>query len=416
MKSPSPPPAVSTVQRLPAALMSKLDALIAENIAAGVFPAMALAVIQHGEWRCDAARGWLDPDAQRPITMNALFDIASITKLFTTTAFLALVSAGKVTLHTPLVEVIPEFGQLAPRGIGGGQDPHSKQHLPVTPEYAGQTVDPAQVTFWHLLTHTSGLPPWRDVYNTAGAAPTPPTEPDPVPRAERWQRALAALCQYEFVGQPGTTVRYSDIGLMLLGEATSRLHGTPGYVDAAIQARVLQPLGLVDAVFNPVRDHALPRERCVPTELDPAWRQRRAWGEVHDENACGVGGVAGHAGLFATARSIATLGQAWLQHPGIFGIAPELAAEATREHAETDGMRRGLGFVLKAHVGAMVGDLLSPNSFGHSGFTGTTLWIDPAAELVIALMTNSVYPGRGKPGTYEFRRAVHTLIAEELIQ
>jgi serine-type D-Ala-D-Ala carboxypeptidase len=409
------PPAAATLRHLPPSLMTKLDALIDENIAAGVFPAMSLAVLQHGEWRYDAARGWIDPDTQLPITMNALFDLASITKLFTTTAFLSLVSAGKVTLNTPLIEIVPEFGAIAPRPIGGGQDPHSKQRLDVIPEFAGQTVDPAQVTFWHLLTHTSGLPPWRDVYNAAGAAPTPPTQPDPVSRAERWQRGLSTLYQYEFVGQPGTTVRYSDIGLMLLGEATSRLHGTPGRVDDAIQSRVLQPLDLVDVMFNPVRDHGLPVEQCLPTEMDPTWRHRRAWGEVHDENACGVGGVAGHAGLFATARSVAALGQAWLQNPGIFGIAPELAAEAKREHAETDGMRRGLGFVLKAHVGAMVGDLLSPHAFGHSGFTGTTLWVDPTAELVIALMTNSVYPGRGKPGTFEFRRAVHTLIAEELL-
>src|SRR5690606_17479173 len=101
---------------------------------------------------------------------------------------------------------------------------HSKQRLPTPPELAGKTAAPEQVTFRHLLTHTSGLPPWRDVYNAAAeAAPTPPDVPDPVGREKRWARGLAAICQYPFVGQPDGVVRYSDLGLMLLGEATTRL-------------------------------------------------------------------------------------------------------------------------------------------------------------------------------------------------
>lgn len=405
-----------TLRNLPDTLENRLNALIDDNIAAGVFPAVTLAVIQHGDWLYDAGRGWLDPETQRPLTMDCLFDLASVTKLFTATAFLSLVSAGKVTLDTPLVAVIPEFGTKAPRGIDGGQDPHSKIRMTTPPELVGQTVDPEKVTFWHLLTHTSGLPPWRDVFNAAGPAPTPPEIRDPLARETRWQNALKALCEYDFVGQPdGKIVRYSDIGLMLLGEATARLHGTPGDVQAAIQARVLSPLELSDIVFNPVRSGHTDRWHCVPTEYDPTWRKRRAWGEVHDENACGAGGIVGHAGLFATARSVALFGEAWRSNPGIFGIAAELAAAARCEQVEYNGLRRGLGFVLKAHEGAMVGDLLSPNTYGHSGFTGTTLWIDPDAELVVALLTNSVYPGRGKEGTFEFRRAVHTLLAGALI-
>src|SRR5690606_25291100 len=128
-----------------------------------------------------------------------------------------------------------EFGRTGPRPLDGGQDPHTKAPLPTPDDLRGQTADPAQVTFRHLLAHTSGLAPWRDVYRAAGPAPLPPDQPDPVSRRERWANALHALGGYPFVGQPGDgIVRYSDLGLMLLGEATSRLHGTPGDLETAI--------------------------------------------------------------------------------------------------------------------------------------------------------------------------------------
>jgi CubicO group peptidase (beta-lactamase class C family) len=408
-------PYICTRCYLPPELEDQLLHLTDEAIRARVFTGIGLAVMQRGEWRYQGLRGWLDRKINVPLPPDALFDLASITKLFTTTAFLALVSAGKTTLDTPLVAVIPEFGSITPRPIDGGQDPHSKALLPTQPELTGQTVDPAKVTFRHLLTHTSGLPPWRDVYLLAGPVPTPPDIPDGHLPGQRWQNALAALCNYPFVASPDGIVRYSDIGLMLLGEAVSRLHGTPGNLEAAIQARVLTPLKLDDVMFNPVRSGRVPRGRVIPTELDETWRQRRAWGEVHDENACGVGGIAGHAGLFASARSVALFGQAWLKTPTeTFGIAPELAAEAKREQVISDGQRRGLGFVLKAHRDSSVGDLFSADTFGHTGFTGTTLWIDPQYELVIALMTNRVYYGRESDAIHHFRRNIHTALAKYL--
>lgn len=399
---------------LPPELEDHLLHLTDEAIRARAFTGMGLAVMQHGEWRYQGLRGWLDRKINVPLPPDALFDLASITKLFTTTAFLSLVSAGKTTLETPLVEVIPEFGKVTPRSIDGGQDPHSKMLLPTPAAAVGQTVDPAQVTFWHLLTHTSGLPPWRDVYRHAGPIPTPPDIPDTHLPETRWQKALAALCDYPFVGQPDGIVRYSDIGLMLLGEAVSRLHGT-GNLETAIQTRVLAPLKLDDVLFNPVRSGRVPRGRVIPTELDETWRQRRVWGEVHDENACGVGGIAGHAGLFASARSVALFGQAWLKTPTeTFGIAPELAAAAKREQVVSEGQRRSLGFVLKAHHDSSAGELFSADTFGHTGFTGTTLWVDPQYELVVALMTNRVYYGRENEAIHQFRRAIHTALAQYL--
>lgn len=356
--------------------------------------------------------GWIDPDTQQhPVQPDTLFDLASVSKLHTATAFLALASQGRAALHDPLVSVIPAFGASGPRPLDGGQDPHTKEQRPTPENVQGHTADPVQVTLYHLLTHTSGLAPWRDVFNAAGPVPLPPEQVDPLPRAERWGRALDALCNYPFVGRPGArAVRYSDLGLMLLGEVVSRTHGTPGALDTAIQECVCTPLGLESITYNPLQ-HRRDRHTIAPTEDDPDWRGRRCWGEVHDENACGVGGVAGHAGLFGTARDVAALGQAWLERDPRLGITPDLHANAIRKHEETEGMRRALGWMLKASEDASAGDLFCVDSFGHTGFTGTSLWIEPVRQLVVAVLTNRVYPGREKPGIHAFRRAVHDMFA-----
>jgi CubicO group peptidase (beta-lactamase class C family) len=400
---------------------SHLSSLI-ESSLDKTFPACTICVQHHGVVVYEGAWGYIDPDVRTmPVTTETLFDLASVTKLFTATAFLSLVSEGKVRIDDTLVSIVPEFGAVTPRAIEGGQDPHSKGRLPTPPEFAGRMVDPARITFRHLLTHTSGLPPWRDVYNAAGDAPPPPDQPMTAEaRAWRWRRGLAALNTYPFVAPPDGVIRYSDIGLMLLGEAVARLDG--GDLEAAIHKRVMQPLvGTGHALsaralslqFNPVRDGGMTRAQIAPTEDDPTWRVRRAWGEVHDENCCGLGGVTGHAGLFGTARAVAGLGDAWLHDPMEFGITPEIAHQATTLQVESGGTRRGLGFALKAATDSMAGEKMSACAYGHSGFTGTTLWIDPDAQVVVALLTNSVYYGRysaAYDSTHNFRRAVHDAV------
>lgn len=399
------------VNTLPADARAEVEAIVGAYLGT-VVPALALTVVQGGMVRLNAAWGWIDPETrQQPTRPDTLFDLASVTKLYTATAFLGLAAAHHLDLDAPLAQVVPEFAASGPRAIDGGQDPHTRALLPPAPAFAGQTADPQRVTLRRILTHTAGLAPWRDVFNAAGPVPLPPHLPDPHPRTERWARALDAICGYPFVGQPdGATVRYSDLGLLLLGEATSRLHGTPGDLDAAIRDRVTGPLGLHTALFNPLQQGKTYTD-TAPTEEDLLWRGRRVWGEVHDENACGVGGVAGHAGLFAAARDVAALGQAWLDDDPRLCIPLPLLRAATQEHAETDGMRRGLGWMLKPHEGASAGDALSARTYGHTGFTGTSLWVDPERALVIACLTNNVYYGRLKPGLYEFRRALHTALA-----
>jgi CubicO group peptidase (beta-lactamase class C family) len=380
------------------------------------FPALALTVIRDGIVRLDAAWGWIDPESRMlPVRSDTLFDLASVTKLFTVSAFLSLVSAGRIRLDDQLVKVIPEFGASGPRPLDGGQDPHAKIPLPTPDSMHGQMADPERVTFYHLLTHTSGLAPWRDVFNASGPAPALPAVPDSIPRVERWTRALHALCNYPFVGQPGDhVVRYSDLGLMLLGEATRRLHEIEkrtSSLDETLRTRIFEPLKLESLTFNPLQ-HGRDRNSIAPTEDDPGWRGRRCWGEVHDENACGVGGVAGHAGLFGTARDVAAFGQAWLEADPRLNITPDLIHNAVQEREATNGIRRGLGWMIKTREDSSAGDHFSADSYGHTGFTGTSLWIDPARHLVVACLTNRVYLGREKLGIHAFRRAIHDAIVE----
>ena len=342
--------------------------------------------------------------------MESLFDLASVSKLIVETSFLALVDGGAIALESRLVDVIPEFGRVNPRAIGSGQDPHTRAFLPVEPQYRDSAVDPARVTFKHLLTHTSGLPPWRSVYLLAGDRPPPP--PTHVARYDegRWRRGLKAMADFPFAGNIGDAVRYSDIGIMLLGEAVARLHGRR--LDLAVNDLVLAPLELDSFAYNPMRN-GVPRERIAPTELDNHWRHRRAWGEVHDENACGLGGIAGHAGLFATARDVARFGQAWLSGDKRLAISADLRQRATSQQA-LGQLRLGLGWMLKAENDSSAGERHSSSSYGHTGFTGTSLWIDPERELVSAVLTNRVYHGRADEGIQVFRRAIYDLIVESI--
>jgi CubicO group peptidase (beta-lactamase class C family) len=332
--------------------------------------------------------------------------------LFTTTAFLAYVSRGKLGLDDPVVSVLPGFGLTGSRAIEGGQDPHSLQRLDLDVALQGQTVDPSCVTFRHLLTHTSGLPAWRDVFAVAGPVPLPPQMHQPLDGQACWAKALPVLYHYPFIDRPGRRVVYSDIGLMLLGQALEVISGAA--LEQVIQTQVLDPLGLSHTHFNPVQKGWARLDQTAPTELDMRWRQRRVWGEVHDENACALGGVAGHAGLFSTAMDVALFGQAWLSQPQTMGVDAMLAALAKSELACTDDVRRGLGFVIKSERNASAGDHFSPQSFGHTGFTGTTLWVDPDRQCVVACLTNGVYAGRTQHAPHAFRSSLHDLLAHSL--
>ena len=355
-----------------------------------VFPAAQLVVRQYGVVIYSGVFGWADP-AERlaPITASTLFDLASLTKLFTVTAFMRLVEAGAVALDQPVCTILPAFSGRRP--IRPYEDPLSPGAFVTVGEDDGQ-VDAGAVTFRQLLCHSAGLPAWRPLFRQ--------------PNAEAARRmAVESFFSY----QPQQHVVYSDIGLILLGMAVEALSGLP--LDGALAQLVMQPLGLHETHFLPLGEPSA--LAAAPTEFC-AWRQRRVKAEVHDENAWALGGVSGHAGLFSTAGDVARVGQLYLDG-GAPLLQPASVAEMTRVQSQEGSTRRGLGFALWSPDPEASGNPFSPQAFGHTGFTGTSLWIDPQADLVVALLTNEVYYGRINRNIMPLRVAVHRAVLDGMI-
>ncbi len=387
-------------------ITEQLDSLVQPALNT-VAPAISLVVYRNGKRLIGRGWGFINPKTeQHPTSADTLFDLASVTKLLTTTALLSCLDEQDLPLTTPLVEIVPEFANISPRTVDGGQDPHTRNMLPTPTDRQGMTVDPAEVTLWHLLTHTGGLVPWRDVFNIA----PPPTSADSLTAHQRWEKGLVRLVEYSFVDGIGTNFHYSDIGMMLAGEALARLNSSS--LAEAIQQRVLDPLGLENVMFNPL-NKGIPRERIPPTEVDTLWRNTRVWGVVHDENSHGLGGVTGHAGLFGTAHDVARFGLAWLNRDEL-ALSAEMHRQAIREQFARDGVRRGLGWMLNTHEGTSAGSHFSRAAYGHTGFTGTSLWVDPDQSLVVCLLTNRVYYGRQNATIDDFRSRVHNAIAQAI--
>jgi serine-type D-Ala-D-Ala carboxypeptidase len=369
----------------------KPEDIVAQSLGK-VFTAAQLEVRVAGKVVISEAWGHVDPEERRrPTRDDTLFDIASISKLFTTATFMTLARDGKVALGDPVSSVLPEFSGRRP--IQAYENPQKAGAFVEVAPPGGETVDAGAVTFRDLLCHSSGLPAWRPL-NMAGG------------RDAALRMALSTFFSYP----TRSRVVYSDIGLILVGLAVERLSGLP--LDGAVKARVLEPLGLRHTRYfpAPVDPQAIAGLDIAPTELC-AWRKRRIVGEVHDENAASLGGVAGHAGVFSTASDLAAFGQRFLE-----GGAPILdaqtVAEMTRLQSEDGAVRRGIGFALWSPDPEASSNPLGRRAFGHLGFTGTSLWMDPERALVVACTTNRVYYGRDSSGIAAFRVALHRAIAE----
>lgn len=390
-----------------------------------VFPAAVVRVQRAGAVVFQQAYGevvCLTADAEwRPCTaqLDTVFDLASVTKLFTATAFMTLVEEERVELDQPISDVWPAF--RGPRPIRPYPDPlNPGTEIAVVPP-TDEMVDAGQVTFRHLLTHTSGLPAWLPLYKmdggpeTAdggittgeGGGPVQPSNPAP----SRRERAVQAVLNADFAYPTGARIAYSDLGFILLGETISRLAEQP--LPAALAERVLRPLSLSSTCYLPSSTLPAPSASLAPTEIC-AWRRRRLIGEVDDENAAGMDGVAGHAGLFSTAGDVAQLGEAFLRG-GDPLLRPKTVAEMTRCQAADGAVRRGLGWQLWSPDPISSGHPFSQRAYGHTGFTGTSLWVDPERELVVVCLTNRVYDGReDSEGIARFRVALHEAVVKAL--
>ncbi len=358
-----------------------------------VFPAVQIEARRRGEIIFSRSSGWLDPETkQRAVQPDTLFDLASVTKLFVVTAFMTLVEQNIISLDQAVSTVLPEFNGQRP--IQPYEDPLQSGAFIDASNGLGGQVDAGQVTFRNLIVHNSGLPAWRPLYKQAN------------PQASQ-QMALQTYFAYPI----GARIVYSDIGLILLGMSIERLTGQS--LDEVVYQRVTRPLGLVSTRYLPTAAQAAP-QNIAPTEMC-AWRKRRIVGQVHDENAYGLGGIAGHAGLFSSASELARFGQAFLDG-GQPLLCPDTVVQMTRAQAHYETMQRGLGFVLWLPDPEASGNPFSQRAFGHTGFTGTSLWMDPDRQLVVACLTNRVYYGRERQGIMPFRVALHRAIVTAVDQ
>ncbi|NPA07008.1 MAG: beta-lactamase family protein [Chloroflexi bacterium] len=354
----------------------------------------AVVEVRHRGWPVyQRAVGHPDPEAapERPATLATLFDLASITKPFVATAFLRLLAEmPDLTLTTPVAEVLPEFwGPRPVRGFAALARPSALERS----LWEG-IARAEEVTFAQVLSHAAGLAAWLPLYTWL--------------REEVRPRVLRAAFAYK----PGRYVLYSDIGFIILGWVVEAL--TAQSLDRALQALVLTPLGLTATGYRR-RGHAAPiaAGEVAATEYCP-WRGRRIRGEVHDEKAWYLEGVAGHAGVFSTARDVAAFGQAWLdalrgQGPLAALLGADLPWQAVQLQAQAGLVRRGLGWALWSPAPRSVSNPLGPRAFGHTGFTGTSLFVDPDCDIVIAALTNRVYFGRERTATAitDWRLALH---------
>lgn len=343
-----------------AAGLNGVDRLLEDFRARGAFPGGVLAVGHQGTLVHLHPFGRLTHDAgASQVTEDTLYDLASLTKVVaTTTMAMILVDEGRLDLDRPVQEFLPGF-------LGPGKE---------------------AVKVRHLLSHSSGLDAVAPLY-----------------RELRGREAFVERIQaMDLVYPAGSRSTYSDLGVILLGEILERVAGRP--LEAFVRERIFAPLEMRETLFKPPPEL---RPRIAPTEFDP-WRGRLVHGEVHDENAFAMGGVAPHAGLFGTAGDLARFAQ-MLLNGGVFAgrrIVSRETVEVFTRRAGIPGSDRALGWDTKSAEGSSAGILFSPRSFGHTGFTGTSMWIDPERQLFVILLTNRVHPTRENQLIREARPAV----------
>ena len=325
--------------------LGAIERVVERGIKAGGYPGASVIVGRKGAAVFEKGFGKLSwsenstlVDAQRTI-----YDVASLSKVVgTTTAIMILYDENKIRLDDPVVSYIPTFG-------GGDKD---------------------KVTIRQLLTHTSGLPAGRDIWRIAQT----PLE----------ARALVLSTPLE--GRPGAQYIYSDLGADVLGLLIEVVSGEP--LDKFLTRRVFEPLGMNETMYRPADSL---RYRIAPTEVTPP-RGYPLRGEVHDENAYALGGVAGHAGLFSTAADLSVFAQMMLNGGEYNGV--QIISKPTVELFTSRSFgHRALGWdTAEGDYGS--GRYLGPTAYGHTGFTGTSMWIDPEREMFVILLTNRVHAAR----------------------
>ena len=368
--------------------MQELDAFLRQATTCGTVPGAVVCVAHRGQvvWHQAYGAAALIPQ-YRPMQCDTLFDIASLTKVMATTSLVLLAH------HEGVCRLDDDLQRFYPQTRG-------------TP--LGAT------TVRQLLAHTGGLAAWRPLYQAL--FPAGPTCQTASSAAARRHQTIQKILQESCVYLPGSQALYSDLGFILLADIVETHYQHT--LDRLFAERVAQPLGLHCTGYRPLDGPSpLPASPLAyaATEACP-WRARVLAGEVHDENAWAMGGVAGHAGLFATAEDLWRFAHAVLETAaGRRDWLPSaLLQESWQRHATPPGTTRALGWDTPTPGHSSSGDYFSERSIGHLGFTGCSLWIDLAQQVTVVLCTNRVHPTRHAPGIASLRPAVHNLIMRAL--
>jgi len=349
--------------------------LMRQAVVDSVFPGAVLLVARSEEILLHEAWGVADLSAGPAVTPETVFDLASLTKpLATTLAVMRLVQSGGMELDMPMSAVLPVM----------------------------EGTDKAGVTVRQLLSHASGWPAWQPFFERLRT----------LPEGERRAHLVRCLAEEPLTAAPGEVFLYSDLDFLALGLMVEACSGRR--LDRFAREAVYQPLGIADLFYNPLDESPAVR-RYAATERCP-WRGRVLCGEVHDDNAYTLNGVAGHAGLFGTAEGVWTLlealqriyrgegGSVWLARP-------LLETMWTR----TDRSSWTLGFDTPSAQGSSSGHYFSTNSVGHLGFTGTSFWLDLERRIAVVLLSNRVHPSRSNVRIRDFRPRIHDAIMEWLL-
>jgi CubicO group peptidase (beta-lactamase class C family) len=345
---------------LDTSLVGKLDKIVKTAIEEAVAPGVAIAVGRNGHIAYMKGYGYIDwnQPGSPTVDTNTLYDLASLTKVIaTTTLAMILEEAGQLDLNRTVVSYLPEFN----------------------------SPEKAQITVRQLLTHSGGLEAGANIYRTARG------------RDQYLYQINARPLEYT----PGTSMIYSDWDMILLQLVMERITGKT--LDILAAEKIFRPLGMIDTQFQP--PFAI-RSRIAPTQVDDE-RGGLLWGTVHDENAWAMGGVAGHAGLFSTAKDLALFSMMILNGGeganGVRLVKPATIARWTARQGKES--TRALGWD-SPEGGSSAGQFFSPWSFGHTGFTGTSIWIDPEKDLFVVVLTNRVNPSRNNNRHVQLRRDV----------
>ena len=325
--------------------LASIGPITQNEIAAGHIPGAVILVGHAGRVVLRAAYGAssIVPTPQ-PMRLDAIFDLASLTKVVATTiAVMQLAETGRLSLDAPVALYWPAFAA------------HGKD----------------EITIRQLLTHTSGL------------------RPD-LPDSGTWSgesSALARIAAERPLSPPGSEFVYSDLNFIVLGAVVERLSGQS--LDGYTQQHIFTPLGMTDTGFNPPPEQL---SRVVPTDIEQGTLR---WGQVQDPTAYRMGGVAGHAGLFSTADDLARFCEMLLNRGSLDGVQilrPDTVALMTSPITLPGGVQRGLGWDMASPYATGLGTEFSPGSYGHTGYTGTALWIDPAADTFLIILTSRLHP------------------------